>query len=121
MLSVFPWSNNPTLKELFESGPEIAPQQEPEGDGSPLAQPSNSVIPEWVSGSAQLFRWIHVPANNMSWVEKTLRVIDMEVALRGRQKVQKFDREFKPVAPRNTPKEEVGEEVIQAAQQDDAR
>jgi hypothetical protein len=28
-----------------------------------------------------LFRWIHVPANNMSWVEKTLCTIDKEDAL----------------------------------------
>ena len=32
------------------------------------------------------FCWIHVPANNMSWVENTLRSIDREVALR--QKVE---------------------------------
>ena len=28
-----------------------------------------------------LFRWIHIPANNMSWVEKTLRTIEKEVAI----------------------------------------
>jgi hypothetical protein len=70
------------LKENTEVPEPLASTQSPV-PGSSDDSRSGYHIPD---ASQYLFRWIHIPANHMAWVEKTLRTIDKEVAL------QQFDK-----------------------------